>query len=109
MNEFITWDFLLTFAGCVMVTAILTEVIKRIFENLSSKVYQIVSYLIALLILITAQFATHQLTGWDVAALDMLNAAIVSLTSNGGYDLIHNALKPVTDLETEYIDEGDEE
>lgn len=109
MNNFLTWDFLLTFAGCATATALFTEMIKGMFEKLPSKVYQLVSYFIALIILVVAQIATHRLSGWDVAALDLFNAAVVSLASNGGYDLIHNAVKPITDVETEFVNEGDAE
>lgn len=112
MNNFFTWEYLLSFAGCVAGTALLTEFIKKLFQNLSSKAYQLVSYFIALIILICGQIATNQMDTWSVAALDFLNAAVVSLTANGGYDAvksIYNSVRPKTDEETELKDEGDEE
>lgn len=85
MDTFFTWDYLLTFAGCVLATGLLTEFLKRIFYTLPA---QGISYVIAFVILIVAQFATGTMTSWDVAALDVLNAVVVSLTANGGYDAL---------------------
>ena len=112
MDNFMTWEYLLSFAGCVAATGLLTEFVKKLFENLSSKTYQIISYFIALLILLCGQFATKQMSGWEAVALDLINAAVVSLASNGGYDAIksvYNTVRPKTDEETEMKDEGDEE
>ena len=109
MDNFLTWDYLLTFAGCVVGTCLITELTKKIFKQMSSKVYQIVSYVVALAILVIGQAATGALTDWGVVALDMINAAAVSLSSNGGYDAVKAIFVKKTDLETEFEDEGDEE
>ena len=112
INNFLTWDYLLTFTGCVAGTAIITEFIKRLFEKLSSRVYQLISYFVALIIMVGGQAATRQAVSWDVVMLDMINAAVVSLTSNGGYDAVKaivKSVKPKTDVETEEVDEGDDE
>ena len=85
MDTFFTWEYLLTFAGCVLATGILTEFLKRLFYTLPA---QGISYVIALIILVVAQLATGTMTSWDVAALDVINAVVVSLTANGGYDAI---------------------
>ena len=112
MEHFLAWEYLLSFAGCVTGTALLTEFIKRIFDGLSSKVYQIISFLIAFIILLCGQMATKQSGGWPSIALDAINAAVVSLTANGGYDAVHSivkAVRPKTDEGTELVDEGDSE
>ena len=85
MDTFFDWEYLLTFAGCVLATGILTEFLKRLFYKLPA---QGISYVIALIILVVAQLATGKMTGWDVAALDIINAVVVSLTANGGYDAL---------------------
>lgn len=84
MSEFLTWDYLLTFGGCVAGTALLTQFLKKtpVLEKLGA---QLVSYIIALVILIIAQVATGTI-GWQLVALDIFNAAVVSFASNGVYD-----------------------
>ena len=85
MDTFFTWEYLATFAGCVLATGILTEFLKRLLYNVSP---QWISYVIALVILVAAQLATGTMTSWRVAVLDLINAVVVSLTANGGYDAV---------------------
>lgn len=84
-TTFFTWEYLASFAGCVVGTGLLTEFLKKIFYKLPA---QAISYVLALVILIVAQFATGTMTGWAVIVLDLINAAVVSLTANGGYDAL---------------------
>ena len=87
MNEFLTWDYLLTFGGCVAGTAIVTQFLKK--AEWAQKIgAQIVSYVIALIILVVAQLATGTIT-WQLVALDIFNAAVVSFASNGVYDAVN--------------------
>lgn len=87
MNEFFSWGMLATFAGATTATALLTQFLKGIFSKLPT---QLLSYLIAVVILIPATIFT---TGadWSSLLLIPLNAAIVSLASNGAYDAILRA------------------
>ena len=87
MDTFFTWDYLLTFAGCVLATGLLTQGLKKLTGKIPE---QIVSYVVALAILVVGQLATNKMTGWDVAALDIVNAMVVSLSANGGYDAVIN-------------------
>ena len=105
MDTFFTWEYLLSFAGCVAGTGLLTEFTKPLLTKVPT---QWVSYVFALVIMIVGQIATGQLTGWDIAALDIVNAAVISLASNGGYDVINRIFGKKTDAETELKDEGDE-
>ncbi len=105
MDTFFTWEYLLSFAGCVAGTGLLTEFTKPLLAKVPT---QWVSYVFALVIMIVGQIATGQLTGWDIAALDIVNAAVISLASNGGYDVINRIFGKKTDAETELKDEGDE-
>lgn len=91
MNEFLTWEYLLTFGGCVAGTAIITELLKNVsfLKKLSN---QFISYVVALVILVIAQLATGTLT-WQLVALDVFNAAVVSFASNGVYDAVDTIAK----------------
>lgn len=83
MSDFFTWEILATFAGATTATAIITQFIK---EGLKKIPTQIVSYVIALVILALAtavQSGTG--AGWSVWALIPFNAVIVSLSANGAY------------------------
>jgi len=105
MDTFFTWEYLLSFAGCVVGTGLLTEFTKPLFKNLPT---QLVSYMFAALIMIIGQLATGQLTSWNIAVLDVLNAAVVSLSANGGFDAVNRVFGAKTDAETELKNEGDE-
>ncbi len=89
-NTFFTWEYLLTFAGCVLATGVLTEWLKSLLPNIHE---QVISYVIAFVIMIAAQLATGGMKSWDVAALDVLNAVVVSLSANGAYDAIINVTR----------------
>jgi hypothetical protein len=84
MENFLTWDVLLTFGGCVAGTVLLTEWLKRIFKNVPT---QIVSFVIALAILIVGHIATGTFA-WAELPLSLINAVAVAFTANGGYDAI---------------------
>lgn len=85
MNTFFTWEYLLSFAGCVLATGLLTQGVKQIVPKAPP---QIVSYVIALAIMVVGQVATGAMTGWPLVALDVINAMVISLSANGGYDAI---------------------
>ena len=85
MNTFFTWEYLLSFAGCVLATGLLTQGIKQVLPKVPA---QIVSYVIALAIMIVGQVATGAMTGWELVALDVINAMVISLSANGGDDAI---------------------
>ena len=106
LDTFFTWEYLLTFTGCVVGTGLLTEFTKPLFKKIPT---QIVSYVFAAAIMLIGQLATNQLTGWNDVALDIINAAVVSLSANGGFDAIDRIFGKKTDAETEYKDEGDAE
>lgn len=90
MNEFLSWEYLLTFGGCVAGTALITQMVKKI--SFVQKIgAQFASYIIALIILVVAQLATGTMT-WQLVALDIFNAAVVSFASNGVYDATATAV-----------------
>lgn len=86
MSEFFSWELLATFAGAVTGTAILTQFVKDLLAKIPT---QIVSYVIALLILGIATAATGGIgDGWQAWAIVPLNAVLVSLGANGSYAAI---------------------
>ena len=88
MDNFLSWDALLTFSGCVAGTVLVTEFIKKLFgEKVPA---QLVSFLIAAVILFVGHLATGTFV-WKEALLYLINAAAVSLSANGGFDAIKKA------------------
>lgn len=81
--EFFTWNILGTLAGAMFAVAIITQIIKEL-PFIKAIPTQVVSYVLALLILIAAQAFTEGLSA-SSAALAAVNAAMVSLAANGGY------------------------
>lgn len=89
MDSFVTWESLLSYGGCVAGTILVTEFIKKLFgEKVPA---QLVSFLIAAVILFVGHLATGTFV-WKEALLYLINAAAVSLSANGGFDAIKNAL-----------------
>lgn len=85
MDSFVTWESLLTFGGCVAGTILVTEFVKKLFgEKVPA---QLVSFLIAAVILFVGHLATGTFV-WKEALLYLINAAAVSLASNGGFDAV---------------------
>lgn len=90
MQEFFTWAMLGTYTGAVLATTLITQLIK---EWLKSVPTRIVSYVIALVVLLAAAAFNNALTLAD-GALCLFNAVIVSLAANGGFEALKNAKKP---------------
>ena len=85
MDSFVTWESLLSYGGCVAGTILVTEFIKKLFgEKVPA---QLVSFLIAAVILFVGHLATGTFV-WKEALLYLINAAAVSLSSNGGFDAV---------------------
>ena len=90
-QEFFTWTMLATYAGAVMATTLVTQLLKGV--GFISKIpTQIFSYVVALAILLAATFFGGQWT-WPDAALCLLNAVVVSLASNGAYEAMARGKK----------------
>lgn len=87
MENFLNWDILLTFSGCVAGTVLLTEWLKKLFDKLPA---QLVSFVIATVILVVGHAATGTFA-WAEAPLYLVNAVAVSLSANGGFDILKKA------------------
>lgn len=84
MNEFVTWAFLGTYAGAVIMVTIITQFLKQTpLRNINA---QILSYIVSVFILIGSEaFTGAKLTVHGVI-LCLLNAVIVALAAGGTYD-----------------------
>lgn len=104
MENFLSWDILLTFSGCVAGTVFLTEWVKRLFIKMPT---QLTSFLIATLILIVGHVATGTFA-WIEIPLYLVNAAAVSLSANGGFDILNNTFgKKKDEPEDELVLDGE--
>lgn len=84
--EFFDWTTLGTYAGAVLAVGILTQVTKEI-PGIRALPTQLWSYLLALITLLLAETFTVGLSAQG-AVLTLFNAAVVSLSANGGYSAI---------------------
>lgn len=87
MEGLFSWTILATYAGATLATALMTEIFKGfgIIDRIPTRIF---SYVIALIVLLAANFFTEGLT-WSTAALSLVNAVVVSLASNGAYDFVN--------------------
>ena len=84
MDNFMTWETLLTYGGCLAGTVLVTEFVKKIWKNAPA---QLVSFVISLAILTVGKLATNAFTVNELP-LHIINAVAVSLASNGGFDFV---------------------
>ncbi len=89
--EFFDWTALRTYAGAVAAVGLLTQLTKNI-PGIVKIPTQIWSYVLSAIILLLAEFFGGDLTV-NQAVLTLINAAIVSLASNGGFEAITNTIK----------------
>lgn len=88
MDQFFTWGTLATLAGASLAVGLLTQFLKDAIKIPT----QWLSYILAVIILITANLFTGQ-TDIAVLAIIPLNAVIVSTSANGAYAAILRAAK----------------
>ena len=96
MDNFLSWDMLLTFSGCVAGTVLLTEFIKMLWKGVFP---QLCSFVVAALILVVGHLATSSFA-WPEAPLYLVNAVAVSLSANGGFDAVKKAFGGKNDTDT---------
>lgn len=86
MNNFVTWDYLATYAGTILAVTLITQFIKGVgfIDKIPTR---FTSYFIAVVIMLTTMAVTGQLT-LSSAILALINGVIVSLAANGTYDAV---------------------
>lgn len=87
--EFVTWELLGTYAGAMAMVGVITQLTKNI-KFISAIPTQVWSYILALVVMYSANFFLGQLT-LSNAILILFNSALVSLGANGGYEGIVRA------------------
>lgn len=99
MDTFLTWDVLLTYAGCVAGTIFVTEFLKKMFPKI---IAQVASFAVAVLILICGHLAMGDFAVKEIP-LYLINAIVVSLASNGGFDALKGAFGKTEVIQNELI------
>jgi hypothetical protein len=89
MTQFFDWQTLATFAGAVAATGVIVQFLKNVdfVQKLPS---QLVSYIIALIILYASYFFTGKLDT-STAVILIFDGIAVSVAANGTYDAIKKA------------------
>lgn len=94
-----TIESLVTFGGAAAAAGAITELLKPLLSKLPFKVSpRIISYLAALAVMTLGFIFSGSRSGSDYV-LCAINAAFISLSSNGGYDLICAAFDSTADKE----------
>lgn len=93
--EFFDWNGIGTYTGAVMAVGVITEIIKDI-PGIKKIPTQLMSYVLAFIVLICAMFFSGGFTAQG-AALAVFNAALVSLGANGGYSAIQRVKEATAD------------
>ena len=89
MDQFFTWETLVTLAGASVAVGILTQFLKNAFKNLPT---QWLSYILSVIILAAATgFTTAWAAPASIWAIIPLNAVIVSTSANGAFAAILRA------------------
>lgn len=89
MNDFFTINMLQSYAGAVLATTLITQMLKGIelFNIIPTRIF---SYIIAVVILLGSTLVSGAFT-LESAFLSFINAVVVSLASNGAYDAINSS------------------
>lgn len=83
MDSFMTWQFLVSFVGCMAGTGVITQLFKQYVPIPT----QLFSYIVAFAILNVGALC---LGFWVPAfmALSFVNAGLIALSSNGGFEAV---------------------
>lgn len=102
MEQFFTWEMLATVAGCTAATAYVTQFLKKI-EYLNKINTQLISYIVAVVILIPATYFTGSLSA-STAFMIPFNAIVVAFSANGAYDSVKSTVNASSKAATEIMD-----
>ena len=97
--DFFNWDILGTYAGAVFAVAVLTQMTKNI-PGIRAIPTQIWAYILGYAVLIAAMAFTGGFTP-SGAVLALFNAALVSLSANGGYAAVERIKNGLTEYPSE--------
>ena len=86
MNEYLTWEFLGTFAGATATTTLIVQFLKLQVDKVWKIPTRYIVYIIAALILFAVQLFSGSLTIENIV-LTLLNAVVVTMASMGTYEV----------------------
>ena len=86
ITEFFTWEYLATFAGCMVATGLVTQAIKGIIDKVVCIPTQLLAWIVAIIILVLAGAFTGSLTVSN-AVLCIFNGLIVAAGTSGTVSL----------------------
>ena len=84
MNNFFTWEILMTYSGATLAATLVTQFVKDL-PFVTKLPTRLVSYIAALVIMVSATLFTEGFT-WGSAVMACINAVVVALASNGAFD-----------------------
>lgn len=90
LQEFFTWNSLLTSSGATVATSVVTQLIKEA-PLLKKTPTRLLSFGIALCILMLALIFDKSLS-LGTAAISVINAAVVALAANGMFDAVSSGM-----------------
>ena len=85
MKELFTWEYLATFAGCMVATGLVTQMLKGLLDKVVSIPTQLLAWMVAVVVLVLAQLFTGALT-LDTGVLSLLNGIAVAAATSGTID-----------------------
>ncbi|NLY44117.1 MAG: hypothetical protein GX066_09185 [Clostridiaceae bacterium] len=86
MNEFLTWEFLGTFAGATAATTLIVQFLKLQVDKVWKIPTRYIVYIIAALILFAVQAFTGSFTPENIV-ITLFNAVVVTMAAMGTYDV----------------------
>ena len=91
LQQFFTWQVLSTMTGATAATMLLTQILKGIsfIDKLPTR---LLSYIVALVILITATVFSVPVTV-SAIVLCLINSAVVALAAQGGYTMLSDGMR----------------
>ena len=94
LNEFVTTEYLGTFAGMVVVLGLIVQftksVVKKVFEEYVVRIYTF-AWAVVLVLLSYLQQGLFEAAGREIVMLlflALINAIIVTLAALGGYEVL---------------------
>ena len=86
MENWFTWQTLMTYSGATLATTLITQFIKGI-RPVDRMPPRLLSYCVALTLTAASTIATEGLV-WSDLVMAAINAVVVALASNGAFDAV---------------------
>jgi uncharacterized membrane protein len=92
-QNYMTWEFLGTMSGAVAATTLFVQFLKVPIDKVWKIPTRFIVYVIALLILLAAEYVTQGGILFNRAALIVVNAILVSMAAMGAYEVTFRKLE----------------